>query len=93
MLETAYILENAVGRSLVIVDELGRGTNTRDGAAIAWAVAEALISRPEVHTLFVTHYVELFRLATLYTSAKCYHLHVRPRAISRGMWAFFFWGG
>ena len=65
MLETANILHNATARSLVILDEVGRGTSTYDGMAIARAVVEYLHNRPEVaaKTLFATHYHELVELA------------------------------
>ncbi|MCH7838363.1 MAG: DNA mismatch repair protein MutS, partial [Chloroflexi bacterium] len=65
MLETANILHNATPRSLVILDEVGRGTSTYDGMAIARAVVEYLHNRPEVaaKTLFATHYHELVELA------------------------------
>jgi len=63
MIETARILHQLQPRSLVIVDEIGRGTSTWDGMAIAWAVAEALIASHGVLTLFATHYHELTELA------------------------------
>ncbi len=65
MSETANILNNATPRSLVILDEIGRGTSTYDGLSIAWAVAEALINKDAagVKTLFATHYHELTELA------------------------------
>ncbi len=65
MIETSAILHNATGRSLVILDEIGRGTSTYDGMAIARAVIEYLHNRPEAHpkTLFATHYHELVELA------------------------------
>lgn len=61
MSETAYILNNATSRSLVILDEIGRGTTTFDGISIAWAVAEHLIAKG-CKTLFATHYWELTHL-------------------------------
>ena len=66
MLETAAILHHATARSLVILDEIGRGTSTYDGLAIAQAVAEYLHSHPQLgcKTLFATHYHELTKLAT-----------------------------
>ncbi len=61
MTETANILHNATARSLVLLDEIGRGTSTYDGISIAWAVAEHLLSKSP-KTLFATHYWELTRL-------------------------------
>jgi DNA mismatch repair protein MutS len=59
MNETAYILNTATERSLVIMDEVGRGTGTNDGLSIAWAVSEELLNRIKCRTLFATHYHEL----------------------------------
>lgn len=65
MQETANILNNATPRSLIVLDEIGRGTSTFDGISIAWAVAEYLHDEPRVKakTLFATHYHELADLA------------------------------
>ncbi len=63
MSETANILHHATDRSLVILDEIGRGTSTYDGLSIAWAVAEDLHDRIRARTLFATHYHELLELA------------------------------
>jgi len=65
MQETANILNNATEKSLVIMDEIGRGTSTFDGLSIAWAVAEYLhdLKNKGVKTLFATHYHELTELA------------------------------
>jgi DNA mismatch repair protein MutS len=65
MAETANILHHATPRSLVLLDEIGRGTATFDGLAIAWAVAEALAGDVRARTVFATHYHELNELAGL----------------------------
>jgi DNA mismatch repair protein MutS len=59
MNETAHIIRSATGRSLVIMDEVGRGTGTSDGLAIAWSVSSYLLERIGAYTLFATHYHEL----------------------------------
>jgi DNA mismatch repair protein MutS len=63
MAETASILHHATDRSLVLLDEIGRGTSTYDGLAIAWAVAEDLVARVRCRAMFATHYHELCDLA------------------------------
>jgi DNA mismatch repair protein MutS len=63
MNETANIINNATERSLVILDEIGRGTSTFDGLSIAWSVAEFLYDKIKARTLFATHYHELTKLA------------------------------
>ncbi len=79
MLETANILNNATPRSLILLDEIGRGTSTFDGLAIAWAVTEYIHNTPEISakTLFATHYHELTELATLYPRIKNYKVAVK----------------
>jgi DNA mismatch repair protein MutS len=62
MNETAFILHSATNRSLVIMDEVGRGTGTEDGLSIAWAVCEELLERTRCRTLFATHYHELSKI-------------------------------
>jgi len=76
MTETAAILHNATPRSLVLLDEIGRGTSTFDGLSIAWAVAEFLHNSPEhsAKTLFATHYHELTELAENLPGAKNYQI-------------------
>ncbi|MDQ6959392.1 MAG: DNA mismatch repair protein MutS, partial [Mariprofundaceae bacterium] len=69
MMETATILNQLEPRSLVIIDEIGRGTSTWDGLAIAWAVAERLLAASDVLTLFATHYHELTELPDTHDTA------------------------
>jgi len=79
MLETANILNNATPKSLVLLDEIGRGTSTFDGLSIAWAVAESLHEKEEIRakTLFATHYHELTELALTFKRIKNYHVEVK----------------
>jgi len=79
MSETANILRHATPRSLVVLDEIGRGTSTYDGLSIAWAVAEALHDREErgVRTLFATHYHELTELVTTKPRVKNFNVAIR----------------
>ena len=81
MTETAAILHNASPRSLILLDEIGRGTSTFDGLSIAWAVAEYLHNSPEhsAKTLFATHYHELTELAENLPGAKNYQLTATER--------------
>ena len=81
MTETAAILHNATPRSLVLLDEIGRGTSTFDGLSIAWAVAEHLHDSPEhaAKTLFATHYHELTELAERLPGAQNYQITAAER--------------
>lgn len=77
MVETAAILAQASPQSLVILDEIGRGTSTYDGLAIAWAVVEAMHDQARCRTLFATHYHELTRLAGRLDSLSLHHVRAR----------------
>ena len=77
MVETAAILAQATPRSLVILDEIGRGTSTYDGLAIAWAVVEAMHDEVQCRTLFATHYHELTRLAGRLDCLSLHHVRAR----------------
>lgn len=74
MTETANILHNATQRSLVLMDEIGRGTSTFDGLSLAWATAEYLADKLKAFTLFATHYFELTQLPNLLTGVANVHL-------------------
>ncbi len=77
MTEAASILNTATPRSLVLLDEVGRGTATFDGLAIAWAVVEHLQRHTQAKTLFATHYHELTELADLLPGVRNYHVSVK----------------
>lgn len=81
MIETANILNNSTSRSLVLLDEIGRGTSTYDGLSIAWAVTEYLHSNKyhRAKTIFATHYHELTELANIYHRVKNFQVAVRER--------------
>jgi len=74
MTETANILHNATARSLVLMDEIGRGTSTFDGLSLAWAVARQLATEVRAFTLFATHYFELTALGLELDSCANVHL-------------------
>jgi DNA mismatch repair protein MutS len=77
MTETANILHHATEQSLVILDEIGRGTSTLDGLALAWAIAEFLADTTKARTLFATHYHELTELAETSPAVANYNVLVR----------------
>ena len=78
MIETANILHHATARSLIILDEIGRGTSTYDGVSIAWAVVEYIHNHPQLRakTLFATHYHELTQLADLLPGVRNHNVAV-----------------
>ena len=77
MNETANILNNATDRSLIVLDEIGRGTSTFDGISIAWAVAEYIHSKVKARTLFATHYHELADLSLTMDRVKNYNVAIK----------------
>jgi len=81
MLEVSTILRRATANSLIILDEMGRGTSTFDGVSIAWAVARELATRVKAKTLFATHYQELTRLSD--EVANVQNLHVAVKEVGK----------
>ncbi len=77
MIETANILNNATERSLILLDEIGRGTSTFDGISIAWAVAEYILKEIRARTLFATHYNELTELSRSLDGIRNYNASVK----------------
>ena len=76
MIETSYILNTATEKSFVLLDEIGRGTSTYDGVAIAWAVAEYIATKIKARTIFATHYHELNVMTNSYPTIKNYRITV-----------------
>lgn len=79
MIEAANILHNATDRSLIILDEIGRGTSTFDGLSLAWAVAEYIVRQIRAKTLFATHYHHLNELAEVLPRVKNYRIAVKEK--------------
>jgi len=79
MNETASILNNISNRSLILLDEIGRGTSTYDGSSIAWGIAEFLHSHPlyRPKVLFATHYHELNEMAAIHSRIKNFHISIK----------------
>jgi DNA mismatch repair protein MutS len=79
MIETANILNTATNRSLILLDEVGRGTATFDGLSLAWAIAEYLVQNPvpKAKTLFATHYHELTKMSEVHSSVKNYCMAIQ----------------
>ncbi len=77
MIEVANITRNATKKSLIILDEVGRGTSTFDGISIAWAVAEYILNELKARTLFATHYNELTELSITHDGVKNYNVSVK----------------
>ncbi|MEI7640672.1 MAG: DNA mismatch repair protein MutS [bacterium] len=77
MIETANILNNATGKSLILLDEVGRGTSTFDGISIAWAITEYIHNQIKAKTLFATHYYELTEISELLEGVKNYNIQVK----------------
>lgn len=75
MTETAYIVNNATKNSLILIDELGRGTATYDGLSLAWSVAQYLGVKTGAFLLFATHYLEITDLSSLFSNIQNYHVN------------------
>lgn len=76
MIETSYILNSATDRSFILLDEIGRGTSTYDGVAIAWSVAEYIATKIKARTIFATHYHELNVMTNTYPQIKNYRITI-----------------
>src|SRR3712207_1939039 len=81
MAETSAILHTATRRSLVLLDEIGRGTSTYDGVSIAWSVSEHLHDRVGCKTVFATHYHELVQLAATHPAVRNYNVADRKSVV------------
>ena len=79
MVETAYILNSATEKSLILLDEIGRGTSTYDGVAIAWAVAEYIVTKIKARCIFATHYHELNVMTQTYPQIKNYRITITEK--------------
>jgi len=79
MVETAYILNSATEKSLILLDEIGRGTSTYDGVAIAWAVAEYIVKSIKARCIFATHYHELNIMTESYPQIKNYRITITEK--------------
>jgi DNA mismatch repair protein MutS len=77
MIEVSNIIHNATRKSLILLDEVGRGTSTFDGISIAWAVAEYILHKINARTLFATHYNELTELSLTHEGVKNYNISVK----------------
>ena len=85
MSETSAILHQASARSLVLLDEIGRGTSTYDGVSIAWAVSEHLHDKAGCKTIFATHYHELTQLADELSAVRNFNVAVRESGEDVGL--------
>ena len=90
MQEASAILHSATNKSLVIIDELGRGTSTMEGLSIAWAVVEYLHDKNQCRTIFATHYHELAQLAESLQRLECYQMQILEDPASGYVFLFFY---
>nr|XP_026693129.1 mutS protein homolog 4-like [Ciona intestinalis] len=83
MKEINYILQNCEGNSLILIDELGRGTSTEEGIGLCWAISEFLLVQKSF-TFFATHFLELCRLETIYPNVENYHMQIQHIVSAKG---------